>query len=139
MSNLDSSRIQIKIQKIIKVKKQKEDYFASKENDIELSEIINKDSKLKEFNTSVSEKNNRYKDILKNYNDKYVEIKDKDNKRKIIIPKYSIIIKDKLKKDFYPDIYGYLNIEKCNLNMSRYSITINKKKQKIRKENKKRN
>ena len=89
-----------------------------------MTQII-KNLNKKKFNTSLSEKNNRYKYILKNYKDKYIDIKEKDITRKILIPKYPILIKDKINQDFYPDIYRYLYIEKYNFNISKYSQTIN--------------
>ena len=137
-SNLSSSQNTKKEIVNNKGENQKESHFKSKKIDFEFSDSNNKESKQKKFNTSLSENNNRYKDILKNYKDKYIEIKDKDITRKILIPKYPILIKDKINQDFYPDIYRYLYIEKYNLNISKYSQTLNNIKPTNRRENKKR-
>ena len=131
MNNDDSKKVilesqsdkNIKEAKVIKREKEKKEKKEKKETketkeDIRISNVENKE----------------YTNIIKNFKTKYIEL---GNNQEIEIPKYPLLIGDKLSEDFYTDIYRYLFIEKHKLNIFRYPQWVSEIKPKNKRENKK--
>ena len=72
--------------------------------------------------------------LIKNFITKYIEF---DNNQEIEIPKYPLLIGEKIAEEFYSDIYRYLFIEKHNLNIFRYPQWVSEIHPKNKRENKK--
>ena len=79
-----------------------------------------------------------YKNIISYPNISLNKINDKNGDLIINIPKYPILVGNKIDLNYYSDIFRYLYITKYNLNLPKYPIhIIETKKEKLR-ENKKR-
>ena len=96
----------------------------------------NNQEDIQEINNEILDnfENKEYLNIIKNYENRYIEINETE---KIIIPKYPILVGNKIKEDYYADIYRYLYIEKYNLNLFRYPKWVNNINRENTRDNKK--
>ena len=109
-----------------------------KETNLKDKKELPKKNKKNSKNKNVEIDINLYNYIIQNYNENNNTIRDENDNVIQQIPKYPILIGDKINEHYYADIFRYLYAENNNLNLNRYSDKIKNIKKVNSRNNKKR-